>query len=39
MDAAALDRAIANLHHLLRQIDPTADALQTRRRLGYLLKL
>jgi DNA-binding response OmpR family regulator len=39
MDAAALDRAIANLRHLLRQIDPTSDALQTRRGLGYLLKL
>src|SRR5256885_2092029 len=39
MDAAALDRAIANLRRLLRQIDPSSDAFQTQRGLGYLLKL
>ena len=37
MDAAALDRAVANLRRLLRQLDPTSDVLETRRGLGYVL--
>ena len=39
MDADALDRAIANLRARLRQVDPTADLVQTRRGLGYVLEL
>jgi DNA-binding response OmpR family regulator len=39
MDAAALDRPVANLRRLLRQLDPASDILQTRRGLGYLLEL
>ncbi len=37
MDADALDRAISNLRGVLRQADPTADLLKTRRGLGYVL--
>lgn len=39
LDAAALDRAIANLRQALRQVDPDADLIQTRRGLGYLLNV
>ena len=39
LDAAALDRAIANLRSSLRKLDPTTDLLQTRRGLGYVLEL
>lgn len=37
MDADALDRAISNLRGVLRQADPQADLLKTRRGLGYVL--
>ena len=36
-DAEALDRTISNLRSAIRQLDPTADLVQTRRGLGYLL--
>jgi DNA-binding response OmpR family regulator len=39
MDADALDRAINNLRTRLRQADPTADLIVTRRGLGYELVL
>jgi DNA-binding response OmpR family regulator len=39
MDAAALDRAIANLRRIVRELDPTSEAIQTRRGLGYVLEL
>lgn len=39
LDAAALDRAMANLRRALRQIDPEANLIQTRRGLGYVLQL
>jgi DNA-binding response OmpR family regulator len=37
MDADALDRAISNLRGVLRQADPQADLLKTRRGIGYQL--
>ena len=37
LDAGALERAVANLRRALRQIDPDADLIQTRRGLGYVL--
>ena len=36
-DADALDRAISKLRQKLRRIDPTAELIETRRGLGYLL--
>jgi DNA-binding response OmpR family regulator len=39
LDSAALDRAIANLRGIFRQIDPASDPIQTRRKQGYLLEL
>lgn len=39
LDAAALDRAIANLRAALRDADPSADFIQTRRGVGYVLEL
>lgn len=39
LDAAALDRAISNLRRALRQADPDADPIQTRRGLGYVLEI
>ena len=37
LDADALDRAVSSLRVALRAADPTADLIQTRRGLGYLL--
>lgn len=37
LDAEALDRAISNLRHKLREIKPEADMLKTVRGLGYVL--
>ncbi len=37
VDADALDRAVSNLRALLRQIDPDADLIKTRRGMGYML--
>lgn len=39
MDADALDRTINTLRARLRDVDPTADLIQTRRGIGYLLAL
>lgn len=39
MDADALDRYINTLRSRLRDVDPTADLIQTRRGLGYVLTL
>lgn len=39
LDASALDRAMANLRQALRQVDPEAELIQTRRGLGYILEL
>lgn len=36
-DADALDRVVSGLRAQLRQIDPTIDFIQTRRKLGYIL--
>jgi DNA-binding winged helix-turn-helix (wHTH) protein len=37
LDAEALDRAISNLRHKIREIKPDADMLKTARGLGYVL--
>jgi DNA-binding response OmpR family regulator len=37
LDVDALDRAISNLRGVLRQADPAADLIKTRRGLGYVL--
>lgn len=37
LDAEALDRAVSNLRAALRRADPSADLIQTRRGLGYVL--
>ena len=37
VDADALDRAVSNLRSIMRQIDPDADLIKTRRGIGYLL--
>jgi DNA-binding response OmpR family regulator len=39
LDADALDRAFSSLRSQLRRIDPTADLIETRRGLGYVLNL
>jgi DNA-binding response OmpR family regulator len=39
LDAAALDRTIANLRSALRQIDPQFDGIATRRGTGYQLNI
>lgn len=39
MDADALDRIVTNLRSQIRQIDPTADLIKTRRGVGYELTL
>jgi DNA-binding response OmpR family regulator len=39
LDADALDRAVSSLRGKLRETDPSADLLQTRRGLGYVLNL
>lgn len=38
LDAEALDRAISNLRHKLREVKPDADMLKTIRGLGYVLE-
>lgn len=38
LDADALDRALATLRQQLRRVDPSADLIQTRRGLGYILE-
>lgn len=37
LDAEALDRVVSNLRASLRRVDPSADLIQTRRGLGYVL--
>ena len=39
MDSQALDNVVASLRHQLREIDPSADYIRTRRGLGYELVL
>lgn len=39
LDAAALDRAVANLRRVLRQVKPDTELIQTRRGLGYVLDI
>lgn len=39
LDADALDRIVTNLRSQIRQIDPTADLIKTRRGIGYELAL
>ena len=37
LDADALDRVVSNLRGILRKLDPSAELLQTKRGLGYIL--
>lgn len=37
LDAEALDRAVSNLRSAIRRADPSAELIQTRRGIGYLL--
>ncbi|HEU4328359.1 MAG TPA: FHA domain-containing protein [Roseiflexaceae bacterium] len=39
VDADALDRAVSNLRAIMRQIDPEADLIKTRRGIGYTLQI
>ena len=39
LDAEALDRAISNLRHKLREVKPEADMIKTVRGLGYFLEI
>lgn len=39
MDAGALDQAVSSLRRALRQVAPDANLIETRRDLGYLLRL